>query len=251
MSLWTISYSHCFVGFLKYNDNSIPASRNLGLKDQRLALKWIQENIQSFGGDPGNVTIFGTSAGASSTHYHILSKDAKRLFHKAILQSGCALSIFGTGDTNLMKFVDAMGYSVADEKQAYDILVRAPIEDIFEAQEKLSTVRKTHEMLMFISISGNIGENCSVRLLFFFFVPNVNAPWMYKGGGRTANYPGFSLVRRREHFLDHDFQGLDNFGRKTGHTGWSTVFEIEHKFVLICQCYKIGIFAGKSALLMS
>lgn len=50
---------------------------NYGLKDQALALRWVQENIASFGGDPTKVTVFGQSAGAVSIHHHILSPKAK------------------------------------------------------------------------------------------------------------------------------------------------------------------------------
>ena len=56
--------------------------------DQIAALKWVQENIAAFGGDPGNVTIFGFSAGGVSVHSLMTIPDAKGLFHKAISQSG-------------------------------------------------------------------------------------------------------------------------------------------------------------------
>jgi len=58
------------------------------MKDQVQALRWVRENIANFGGDPGQVTIFGESAGGASVGYHLLSPLSKGLFHKAILQSG-------------------------------------------------------------------------------------------------------------------------------------------------------------------
>ncbi|WP_313190127.1 carboxylesterase/lipase family protein [Sphingobacterium sp.] len=56
--------------------------------DQIAALHWIKENIESFGGDPGNVTIFGESAGGVSVHSLLTIPSAQGLFHKAIIESG-------------------------------------------------------------------------------------------------------------------------------------------------------------------
>ena len=62
-------------GFLSTVDNILPG--NLGLKDQVLALQWVQDNIEKFGGNPQQVTIFGVSAGGISVHFHILSPSSE------------------------------------------------------------------------------------------------------------------------------------------------------------------------------
>lgn len=63
------------LGFLSLNISA--ASGNAGLKDQALALRWVQRNIDKFGGDPNRVTIFGQSAGSASVGFHVLSPLSK------------------------------------------------------------------------------------------------------------------------------------------------------------------------------
>ncbi|KAI4459590.1 carboxylesterase [Holotrichia oblita] len=85
-------------GFLSTDDSVAPG--NTGLKDQIFALKWIQNNIKAFGGNPNQVTIFGESAGAASVSYLVLSPRAKGLFHKAIMESGSALCLWALSKTS-------------------------------------------------------------------------------------------------------------------------------------------------------
>ena len=68
--------------------SGIDKTSNFGILDLVLALKWVNENIASFGGDPNNITIFGESAGGHNVLSLLVAKQAKGLFHKAISQSG-------------------------------------------------------------------------------------------------------------------------------------------------------------------
>jgi para-nitrobenzyl esterase len=72
-----------------------PNSGDYGLQDQQAALRWVQQNISAFGGDPHSVTIFGESAGGSSVCHQIASPTAAGLFHKAISTSGEYNTLFG------------------------------------------------------------------------------------------------------------------------------------------------------------
>jgi carboxylesterase type B len=85
----SIQYRVNLFGFLYLDDKD--ASGNQGLFDQRLALKWINENIESFGGDSSRITIVGESAGGASVSFHLLSSPSWPLFNNAILQSGAPL----------------------------------------------------------------------------------------------------------------------------------------------------------------
>ena len=86
----TINYRLNVFGFMNFAqiDSAFEDSGYLGIKDQIAALTWVKENIENFGGDPDNVTIFGESAGAISSMLMMTTPAAKGLFSKVIAQSG-------------------------------------------------------------------------------------------------------------------------------------------------------------------
>lgn len=84
--LVTINYRLGPFGFLALDTSDIPG--NAAMKDQVLALKWVQKNIEIFGGDPNKVTLAGLSAGAHSATGHMLSSLSDGLFHNVIAVSG-------------------------------------------------------------------------------------------------------------------------------------------------------------------
>uniref|UniRef100_A0A8C4MKW5 Carboxylic ester hydrolase n=1 Tax=Equus asinus asinus TaxID=83772 RepID=A0A8C4MKW5_EQUAS len=99
----TIQYRLGIWGFFSTGDEHSPG--NWGLLDQVAALRWVQENIANFGGDPGSVTIFGESAGGRSVSVLVLSPLAKNLFHRAISESGVFCPL---GHTDLVSFVGTL-----------------------------------------------------------------------------------------------------------------------------------------------
>jgi para-nitrobenzyl esterase len=122
MVVVSMNYRLGQLGFLAHSEltaeSSDDASGNYGLMDQTTALRWVQDNIEAFGGDPDNITIFGESAGAFSVCSHLASAKSAGLFHKAIIQSGSCEHQWATlvaaeaqGDV----FAEALGCASEDD----------------------------------------------------------------------------------------------------------------------------------------
>jgi carboxylesterase type B len=103
---------------------------NVGLYDQRRAFQWIQKNIVGFGGDPGDVTAFGESAGSICLVYH-LSSD-QRLFRRAVLQSGSPFGTQGVEEKNAeyTKLLGVLGIDGKSAKERLEVLRKVDVEKL-------------------------------------------------------------------------------------------------------------------------
>lgn len=118
----SIAYRLGALGFLAHpalSAESGGSSGDYGLMDQVAALRWVRRNIAAFGGDPGNVTIAGQSAGAMSVSLLMASPDAKDLFHRAIAQSGGVFEPLALATGYLLAKAERDGAAFA-EKQGAD-----------------------------------------------------------------------------------------------------------------------------------
>ncbi|KAK3381026.1 Alpha/Beta hydrolase protein [Podospora didyma] len=107
---------------------------NNSLRDQRVALRWIQDNIFGFGGDPDNVTVLGESAGAVSTGYLLLSDE--KLAKRLVCLGGCppllgSVLPLEVADHAAQSAVAALGLKYASPSELVDRLLDVPVQDLF------------------------------------------------------------------------------------------------------------------------
>jgi len=143
----SVNYRLGALGCLDLSSLSTPDVRidsNLFLRDLLMALGWVRDNIAAFGGDPGNVTIFGESAGAHAVATLLTVPAAKGLFHQVISESP-ASGLVSTGETAATiagKFAATLG---ADRNDAADTLMRARPADLVKTLDVLLK-RSVHDM---------------------------------------------------------------------------------------------------------
>ncbi|PSN62394.1 carotenoid ester lipase-like protein precursor [Corynespora cassiicola Philippines] len=130
----SINYRMAAFGFISSEEINEAGNQNLGLRDQRLALQWVNKYISSFGGDPEKVTIWGESAGAYSVGDHInaFDGDHENLFRAAILESGGAVGPPFNGTDWYQRMYDNLTESVgcSDAKDTLKCLQEVPYEVI-------------------------------------------------------------------------------------------------------------------------
>ncbi|KAI2474218.1 esterase B1-like isoform X2 [Diabrotica virgifera virgifera] len=212
--LVSVNYRLGFLGCLHFEDTSLNVPGNALLKDQQLALKWIQKNIHNFNGDPNNVTIFGESAGGASVHYHVLSPSSKGLFHKAVLQSGVTFCPWArVTELNVgLQFAQIVDQHIQTEREALKMLRSLTAEELFEAQRKFIAkygrqlkiapkIEKPNDSAIITSLSQDIivkGQYNKVPLMIGF---NTMEGILY----------GIYQQREKEQGLKPDYFNLDKY----------------------------------------
>ena len=133
------------LGYLCHADIKAHYGRegNFGLDDQLTAIRWVSAHIAAFGGDPENITLMGQSAGAISVQYLCLNHDLKGLFRRAVMMSGAGLfpkfSLPKPAEearAYWAQYLEVAGCKTLDE------LKEAPLETLFDAVEKIRSLRK-------------------------------------------------------------------------------------------------------------
>ncbi|KAF7992375.1 hypothetical protein HCN44_001700 [Aphidius gifuensis] len=188
----TLEYRLGAVGFI--NVGSDDGVANAGLKDQVLALKWIQNNIINFGGCPDRVTILGHNAGASSVQYHMLSPMSQGLFKSAIIQSGsfaCPWAISLTPKDDALMLATKLGITVKNTEDVMNKLKDISTKDIVKATMELMPTKNIFagEMNIFApSVEINSGQNVFLS----------NNPWEIFKYGDVADVPVIIGVTAQE-----------------------------------------------------
>ncbi|MCQ2335283.1 MAG: carboxylesterase family protein [Paludibacteraceae bacterium] len=110
--LVSINYRVGLMGFIDFSHvpggEAFPDAPYLGILDQQMAMRWVQQNIAAFGGDPKNVTIFGESAGGGSVSCHLVAKGSEGLFQHAIAMSGALNLTFSQKDFDHYDMAEAL-----------------------------------------------------------------------------------------------------------------------------------------------
>uniref|UniRef100_A0A3P8RJE4 Carboxylic ester hydrolase n=1 Tax=Astatotilapia calliptera TaxID=8154 RepID=A0A3P8RJE4_ASTCA len=202
-----IQYRLGLLGFLSTGDEHI--SGNFGLLDQVEALKWIQQHIHNFGGDPGLVTIFGESAGGVSVSLLLLSPLSDGLFHRAIAESGtAAMNVLMANDPLPMAqaVANASGCSLESTKKISDCMRNLDIDTIVGFTQLCSCYHIFH----FLNVDGHFLTKPVDELFrkhelhavpFMTGVNNDEGGWMLASVSVTGTYREFLLNMPKAAFI--------------------------------------------------
>ncbi|MDR2280609.1 MAG: carboxylesterase/lipase family protein [Gordonia sp. (in: high G+C Gram-positive bacteria)] len=124
-----------FVDFSSWSDAERTFDANCGMSDVLAALRWVNLNIEAFGGDPGNVTVFGESAGGGVVTTLLTMPGAEGLVHRAIAQSSPATSVYGPD--RAARYAQSMLDLMPSERVTPDLLRDIPVDALVAASQQM------------------------------------------------------------------------------------------------------------------
>ncbi|KAI1145135.1 cholinesterase [Nemania diffusa] len=146
----SFNYRSSIWGFISNEQMVGTRSANLGLRDQRLALHWVQKNIAAFGGDPRKVTLMGASSGADDVGLHLTAYGGRDdgLFRAAILQSGSSVVPFSFKGTSAQEAYErlVMSTGCSDDEDPFECLRHLPFEELNNIFDKDNSSEVTLDM---------------------------------------------------------------------------------------------------------
>ncbi|XP_023940279.1 juvenile hormone esterase-like [Bicyclus anynana] len=169
----TINYRLDSLGFLCLDTKEVPG--NAGMKDQVAALRWVKTNIKNFGGDPNGVTVFGQSAGGSSSTLHALSPMSKGLFQRVIAMSGVPMSVFSVEfEPKRRAFVlgKILGFETTNTTSLLEYLQSATVDQLVGKNLSVIAV-EDYINIYFKSYFEPVVENDFGQEMFLTESPNV------------------------------------------------------------------------------
>nr|ADR73027.1 carboxylesterase [Laodelphax striatellus] len=163
--LVTMNYRLSVLGFLSIDDAE--ARGNFGFKDQVAALRWVNRNIQHFGGDCNQVTLFGHSAGSTSVGYHLHSDMSRGLFHRAILASSAMDSHRATSakfaKDNTLKLAGHLNCPTSDEASVIMKCLREKsVKDIYDNLKHFRVFGNEPLLVFRPTLENDCGEKCFI-----------------------------------------------------------------------------------------
>ncbi|XP_059061156.1 acetylcholinesterase-like [Achroia grisella] len=194
--LVSINYRLGPYGFMCLDIPEVPG--NQGLKDQLLALRWVKDNIEAFGGDVNKITVFGQSAGAISIDLHLLSVH-DNIFNKIILQSGTSLAatVLEAPDKQApIKIAEFLGFQTESIQEALNFLTGTDPNLVIAASNSLHMLFKP-----------------CVETAFDDVEPFILKPWINAKVTRVKGMPillGFNNKERWFEYVNKDSDYFDN-----------------------------------------